>query len=245
MTPLLNCPNCGGVAEPNETSCGFCHSRLVAIACAACLGSMFVGARFCPHCGTKVAAANDADGKTLACPGCSGEMGSVRIGATPMHQCNGCGSAWLLPEVFTALCIDQKEQGAVAAIVGPPLATRMHPPTTVRYVRCPICEKTLNRVNFGRTSGIVIDVCKSHGVWFERDELREILGFIATGGLEQLRSKVANDHLLQRMSLGGHVDLGQTILGRDGPQQLSARLAAIAHENERSPFDALLKALFT
>jgi Zn-finger nucleic acid-binding protein len=245
MASSLNCPNCGGAAEPNAVSCGYCGSRLAEIACSECLGSMLLGAKFCPHCGAKVANPNDTEGKVLGCPGCNGEMRSVRVGATPMHQCDGCGSAWLLPEVFTALCIDQREQGAVAAIIGPPSGTRMRPPTKVRYLRCPICEKTLNRVNFGRTSGIVIDVCKSHGVWFERDELREILGFIARGGLEQLRSKVGSDELLQQLSLGGHVDLAQTILRRDGAQQLTARFGVISDERDRSPFDALFRALFT
>ena len=91
----------------------------------------------------------------------------------------------------------------------------------------------------------MIDVCKSHGVWFERDELREILGFIARGGLEQFRSKVHSDELLQQLSLGGHVDLAQTILGRDGAQQLAARFAVIANERDRSPFDTLFGALFS
>ena len=46
----------------------------------------------------------------------------------------------------------------------------------------------MNRVNFARCSGVVVDVCKAHGTWFDRDELRRIVEFIRAGGLEQARA---------------------------------------------------------
>ena len=45
----------------------------------------------------------------------------------------------------------------------------------------------MNRVNYAKRSGVVIDVCKAHGLWFDRDELRRILAFIASGGLDRAR----------------------------------------------------------
>ena len=33
----------------------------------------------------------------------------------------------------------------------------------------------MNRQNFGRRSGVIIDVCKGHGVWFEPGELSAVL----------------------------------------------------------------------
>jgi hypothetical protein len=39
----------------------------------------------------------------------------------------------------------------------------------------------------------VIDVCKLHGIWFERHELRQIVNFIRTGGLSKAReAELAN-----------------------------------------------------
>ena len=87
--------------------------------------------------------------------------------------------------MFENLCVDRQQQGAAFAALG---GTAMAPqpiPQGARYVKCPICAKIMNRVNFGRRSGIVVDVCKPHGIWFERDELRAVLGFVAHGGLEQ------------------------------------------------------------
>ena len=39
----------------------------------------------------------------------------------------------------------------------------------------------------GRRSGVVLDVCKEHGLWFDLDELRRVLAFISAGGLDRAR----------------------------------------------------------
>jgi Zn-finger nucleic acid-binding protein len=47
----------------------------------------------------------------------------------------------------------------------------------------------MNRSNFARTSGVIMDICKSHGVWFDADELPAIVEFIQKGGMELTRKK--------------------------------------------------------
>src|SRR5258705_13880277 len=47
----------------------------------------------------------------------------------------------------------------------------------------------MNRINFARCSGVIVDVCKGHGTWFDRDELSRIVEFIRGGGLEAARDK--------------------------------------------------------
>ena len=47
----------------------------------------------------------------------------------------------------------------------------------------------MNRVNYARRSGVVLDVCKAHGLWFDQDELRRVLAFIASGGLDRARER--------------------------------------------------------
>jgi hypothetical protein len=51
----------------------------------------------------------------------------------------------------------------------------------------------MNRVNYARRSGVVLDVCKAHGLWFDRDELRRVLAFIAGGGLDRAREREMED----------------------------------------------------
>src|SRR5678816_818554 len=76
MPATLNCPNCGAAANDGATSCEYCGSGLVAMACRSCFGAMFAGAPFCPQCGAKAAEAVDADQSALRCPGCGGEHGA-------------------------------------------------------------------------------------------------------------------------------------------------------------------------
>src|SRR5205085_2081247 len=71
----------------------------------------------------------------------------------------------------------------------------------VRYVACPICKKIMNRQNFGRRSGVVIDVCKGHGVWFEHGELRATLAFIDSGGFERARQADEQRQIEERLKL--------------------------------------------
>ena len=47
----------------------------------------------------------------------------------------------------------------------------------------------MNRMNFTHESGVILDVCKLHGLWFDRDELRRIVEFIRSGGLENSRER--------------------------------------------------------
>jgi Zn-finger nucleic acid-binding protein len=41
----------------------------------------------------------------------------------------------------------------------------------------------MNRKNFGRSSGIIVDVCSRHGVWLDAGELPRVLEFVRSGGL--------------------------------------------------------------
>ena len=59
----------------------------------------------------------------------------------------------------------------------------------------------MNRINFARCSNVIVDVCKGHGTWFDRDELREIVEFIRGGGLEVLRQKERHELEFERQQL--------------------------------------------
>ena len=59
----------------------------------------------------------------------------------------------------------------------------------INYVPCPDCKQLMNRSNFARISGVIIDLCKHHGVWFDANELPKIISFIEEGGLKRSREK--------------------------------------------------------
>lgn len=58
-------------------------------------------------------------------------------------------------------------------------------PDPVRYRPCPTCRQQMNRRNFERVSGIVVDQCVRHGTWFDAGELEAAVRFIMEGGGER------------------------------------------------------------
>jgi Zn-finger nucleic acid-binding protein len=150
---------------------------------------MFAGSRFCSRCGAEATRELLDDAKPLSCPRCREQMQALRLGATAVRECSACGGLWLDPESLQKLA-DAREQHADVVSV---LATRLPvvPATTdvVRYVPCPSCGKLMNRVNFAHSSGVIIDVCRTHGLWLDRGELERLLDFIGSGGLAVARRR--------------------------------------------------------
>ena len=185
----LHCPDCGGAVESDKTQCEFCSSRLKTVACPSCLGLMFLGAKFCEHCGRKTRSVEVlTDANAGDCPRCKRPLESIRIEATTVRECNGCGGLWTSAETFESLCADKEQQSAVLNFVAKQ-SFDSRPASSITYVPCPDCKQLMNRSNFARASGVIIDLCKQHGVWFDADELPKIIEFIDNGGLARSREK--------------------------------------------------------
>jgi Zn-finger nucleic acid-binding protein len=159
---------------------------------------MFRGARHCSHCG---ALARRAEQETTArkCPRCRVELGRVRVGDTEFQDCANCAGLWLGKDSFDHVCADLEQQAAVlgfgAAKINPVAAQK------VSYVPCPDCGQLMNRMNFARYSGVIVDVCREHGTWFDADELRRVVEFIRRGGLDQARSREKEKLAAERRAL--------------------------------------------
>ena len=52
----------------------------------------------------------------------------------------------------------------------------------VKYGKCPVCRVLMNRVNFGRRSGVIIDQCKKHGIWVDNGEITHLMEWKKAGG---------------------------------------------------------------
>lgn len=59
----------------------------------------------------------------------------------------------------------------------------------------------MNRVNFGRVSGTVIDLCRGHGAFLDAGELHAIATFIMNGGLDLARQREKDDLVEERHRL--------------------------------------------
>src|SRR2546423_12151256 len=91
----LNCPTCGASLGSDQPSCRYCGSRLAKIACPACFGMMFVGSKFCPHCGGVTQDAKPVDRPRLSCPDCKTAMEHMALGQTVLHECGRCHGFWI------------------------------------------------------------------------------------------------------------------------------------------------------
>src|SRR5579872_4993121 len=185
----LNCPMCGAPAATDASRCDHCGARLATVACPSCFGMVFAGAEFCSHCGAKIAPVEAPVASHLPCPRCRVDMDAVVIGNSNMRECPRCEGLWVEADTLRLICADQVKQVAVLGMAAP------LPPETgdiegkIRYLRCPVCNVIMNRVNFAHCSHVIVDVCAQHGTWFDKDELRRIIEFIRAGGLDQARAR--------------------------------------------------------
>ncbi|HVF29651.1 MAG TPA: zf-TFIIB domain-containing protein [Pyrinomonadaceae bacterium] len=230
-TESLHCPNCGGAVASNRTECEFCDARLKTVACPSCLGLMFLGSKFCDHCGRKAKGVETfPDERVGDCPRCKRPLESLRIETTAVRECTGCGGFWTTAATFESLCADKEQQSAVLGFINTQ-SFEARGQAAVSYVPCPDCKQLMNRSNFARSSGVIIDLCKQHGVWFDADELPKIIDFIDKGGLARAREKqkIALDEersklrdeqrelaMMERRSGGGRSGWVDPISGSEG-----------------------------
>ena len=192
----LRCPQCGAASRSGAQRCTYCRARLATVSCPSCFALIFEDAPFCERCGAK---RSRREGPAEArCPACRGGMHSVAIGAVTIVECVSCDGLWVDAEAFERVCADRESQAAVLH--------RSDPRTPgfekrVSYRPCLRCGTMMNRVNFARLSGTIVDVCKGHGTFLDRGELQAIIGFIQAGGLDRARQRQIDDLKEQEMRL--------------------------------------------
>jgi Zn-finger nucleic acid-binding protein len=117
-------------------------------------------------------------------------MTEIAVGDTAMRECSRCRGTWVDASTFEHICASHEAQAAVIHH-GAPAPAR----TTAefRYRKCVACGTMMNRLNFGRLSGTVVDVCRGHGTFLDAGELHAIVRFIQGGGLDRARQRQIED----------------------------------------------------
>ncbi len=208
----LNCPMCGAAVSTEATLCEHCGARLATVACPKCFGMMFVGEKFCSHCGAQADRVEVAGAKPEMCPRCKVVMNAVVIGGSPLRECPRCEGIWADADTLHKICEDVEKQSAVlgmASAVVKPEAVELE--QHIHYIPCPVCGGLMNRVQFANCSHVIVNVCREHGTWFDRDELRRIVEFIQSGGMVEARAQEIADLERARRAVEGHavpLDLG-------------------------------------
>ena len=150
---------------------------------------MFLGSKHCPRCGETAVVPESVDIAARSCPRCLIEMKSIVVGATRLNECSRCEGLWVDARSFEKICADREQQSAVLGTAAPATSISGNEISKVKYVPCPECSQLMNRMNFARCSGVIVDLCRQHGTWFDRDELSRIIGFIREGGMNASRAK--------------------------------------------------------
>ena len=203
---------------------------------------MFAGSRFCAHCGAEATREHVDEEKPLKCPRCREEMQALRLGSVTAHECAQCGGLWLDPESLQNLANAREESAGVVSALAARVPRDTAPPDVVRYIPCPRCEKLMNRSNFARSSGVILDVCKSHGVWLDRGELQRVLGFIESGGLTVAREREREELIEEQRRLAALQDRPQQMGGAGF--SITPGMAMHVHRSSAAPettFDRLLR----
>lgn len=150
--------------------------------CGRCFYMNVFEARHCSGCGTELGLEPTETTSALRCPTCKVELVAVDAGVGSVLDCGRCGGQFVDHGTLRAL-LERKprpESGRAGGLsVDNPLR---HP---VVYRACPHCAELMSRKNFGRRSGVIVDVCSPHGTWFDAEELPRVLAFVENGGLER------------------------------------------------------------
>lgn len=188
------CPYCSNRCPALARVCPHCDVRLENVRCARCYSLQQPGAFNCQRCGQPLELEPLLDATDAPCPRCNTPLEAAATGEDGrLHECPRCGGVFVPKEVLADLLLRAELSGPFS---DPP--KRVIPKLEeVRYVSCPLCHTSMNRMNFGRVSGVIVDVCKPHGTWFDGGELTRVIAFAAGGGLVKTRAREAEDQKMQ------------------------------------------------
>jgi hypothetical protein len=125
----------------------------------------------------------------MDCPVCKNPMIVLELEQVEVDHCTACGGIWLDCDELELLFADAQR---ARQLVG---SFRRAPHTKEKARPCPICLKKMQKILTGRErEPVVIDRCpKSHGLWFDRGELPQVLsraGFDREQKIIKLLSKI-------------------------------------------------------
>ena len=181
--------------------------------CSNCNGPLPAGSMVCTYCGNRT----DVDLKGIhfytthesdqlrTCPRCEIPLKTVDLkvkGRFLIERCDECLGLFFDPGELEALLeatvanVFAIDRSGLDSVNNERQADRYG----ISYIKCPVCAKLMNRVNFGVRSGVIVDRCKEHGVWLDGGELRQLFEWMKLGGklLAQERQEQQRKEELRR-----------------------------------------------
>ena len=155
----------------------------------------------CPLCGGELN--EDIESIAPICPRCGVPLEIQIHDGEEYDLCRQCGGLWLDLFEFekaTRPSDVYKKEDIKNGFLREPVKD---PPG---YIPCVRCGSLMNRKNFRRISGIIIDECGKHGIWLDAGELEKIRHFIADGGLDKSQDRDIEETRNELRELATKVD---------------------------------------
>src|SRR5262249_5171102 len=126
------------------------------------------------------------------CPACGPTAPLIArlVGEVLLDECGTCRGLWVDAGAVDRIVRERSEKAVtpLREILSPREPTQpipaQSPSKRKMYLACRDCSQIMNRVNFARRSGVILDVCRPHGTWFDADELPRVVEFVVNGGVE-------------------------------------------------------------
>lgn len=97
----------------------------------------------------------------------------------------------------------------------------------VKYIKCPICQNFMRRVNFGHRSGVVVDRCNAHGIWLDSGEITHLMEWKKVGGQLLHTQHTQKKSKQQRQPRAGFASSEYRLSDSNHNQDLLSNLASV------------------
>ncbi len=134
----------------------------------------------CPECGAVA-----QPPAVRPCPRCDLPLHVRLVSDLVLDECSRCGGLFL-DRLAKRLLAEQnvdRAEALFAALANTPEPTG--PPADKPQLACPVCQGAMVRKLSATGAGVVIDICKSHGTFFDGGELHKLLVFARRQALER------------------------------------------------------------
>ena len=118
----------------------------------------------------------------MDCPRCRTPLDSHVASRLTLHGCPSCGGVWLDAEASHKV-VEAIDPDVIAAADAEGQAARVRANVDAA-APCPVCQRALDRMPIEQAR-VVVDACREHGVWFDRDELQTVMRAVAPAPTQQ------------------------------------------------------------
>ena len=133
---------------------------------------------------------------TISCPRCEVEL---RDGRRETLLCATCLGIFVPRQAMKTVLSALRDGHNIEAAMDPyrsmhrtdaRIAERSH------YLKCPACTDLMNRTELVAGAGVVVNMCLTHGVWFDRGDLSHAAGFVQERRRAEGRQEAAREALV-------------------------------------------------